>query len=114
MPFMKRKPKEEEDEIPQERIERNNRIVREVKDEPEYEEYDEEDELPPAPKKTVGYNIKLSAKELTEDANAHAFVINSVAARFAGLPPHMVDAELRRLCGGNIQRLNDINALLKH
>ena len=115
MPFLKKRIQDDE-EPPAERVERNERITREVRNEPEYEEVEEREEEPrrqKEPPRPTGVTLKMSYSELHHDAAAHMFLVNTVAQRLAGLPQHLVEAETQRLCGANIQRLKDIDAVLK-
>ena len=119
----KKRHTEEEDEPPRHREERNHRIAKEIRGEPEYPEDDyaeevEEEEYEPAPPKQrkepqEGMPVHLTFEEMKADAEAHAFLVNTTAARFAGMPPHIAEAEMHRLCGKNIQRLKDLEDVLK-
>jgi hypothetical protein len=115
MPFLKKRMQDDE-EPPAERVERNDRIVREVRDAPEYDEVEEREEAPrrqKEPPRPTGVTLKMSYDELHHDAAAHMFLVNTVASRFAGMPQHLVEMETQRLCAANIQRLKDIDAVLK-
>ena len=119
MPFMKKR--QEEDEPPQERVERTDRIVREVREEPEYTETSEMEQEPeeprrkPAPQKPSAITVKISLDEMRHDFAAHMAYVNATAAAMQriGMPEPASSEFVRSLCGANIQRMKDIEAVLK-
>lgn len=121
MPFMKRRV--EEDEPPAERVERTERIVNEARGhrlEPEYTETEEmvEDEPAPrkqAPQKTSEFTVKYSVDEMRLDMAAHMVVVNAANDSLlrSGMPPHLATAMVQSICSGHIQRMKDIEQVLK-
>ena len=119
MPFMKKR--QEEDEPPQERVERTDRIVREVREEPEYTETSEMEQEPeeprrkPAPQKPSALTVKISLDEMRHDFAAHMAYVNATAAAMQriGMPEPASSEFVRSLCGANIQRMKDIESVLK-
>jgi len=113
----------EDDEPPAEREERTERIVNETRGqrvEPEYTETSEmvEDEPVPrkqAPQKPSTFTVKYSIDEMRVDMAAHIAVVNAANDSLlrSGMPPHLAQAMVQSICSGHIQRMKDIEQVLK-